>query len=99
MGILYVLRLSTDFDDLPLPLVESNWASKIKNDLIEQGTNYYIRTFLSVDSFQTWMNQNRLADNELISVLNEWKAIDGNSISENYFELPSYTPGISGLIS
>jgi len=99
MGILYVLRTSTDFTNLPSPILSSSWGLRLQSNLIKQQNNYFIRVFLSVEALQTWLDSNRLTDSEVISVLNEWKAIDGNSITESYYELPSYTPGVSGLIS
>jgi hypothetical protein len=99
MGILYVLRTSDEITSLPPTILSSSWGLNLQQNLIKQQNNYFIRVFLSVDALQTWLNSNRLTDSELISVLNEWKAIDGNSITESYYELPSYTPGVSGLIS
>jgi hypothetical protein len=99
MGIIYVLRISTNFDNLPAQIVSSEWGLKLQRNLVKQLDNYYFRIFLSSDMLHTWLDSIRLTDSELISVLNEWKAIDGNSITESYCELPSYTPSVSGLIS
>jgi hypothetical protein len=99
MGILYVLRTSVPFGDLPPAILSSSWGINIQNNLVKQSDKYYFRIFLSIDMLQPWLDSRRLTDSEVISVLNEWKAIDGNSITESYYELPSYNHGGAGLIS
>jgi hypothetical protein len=53
--------------------------------------------FNNQTEFETWVNDNRLTDSILLSALSEWKTTHNITITEEFHEIPVYTPGISGI--
>jgi len=53
--------------------------------------------FPDVTAFETWVNANRLTDSELIAVFNEWKSTHSISFTEEFYEIPNYTPGVPSI--
>ena len=112
MAILYVITTTysnSEFDTYPPQVLASDWMKQLgtktawyirAGDLVSD-PNKTIRAlwFDSLSELEEWMNANRLTDLEFIAAIKEWDSTHGISRSESYYELPSYTPPVTGLFS
>ena len=102
MAILYRLTVNNPnagtVDNWPPQIKESAWFDTYKSKMhpnIRPGVREAY--FSDVAAFETWVNTNRLTDNTLIAAVDEWKSAYGISFTEEFYEIPPYTPGIAGL--
>ena len=104
MAILYRLTVNNPnfgtVQNWPPQVIESSWHANYASKLHSIANNVTTREviFADVNAFETWVNSNRLTDSGLVSALNDWKSAHGITYSEEFYELPAYTPSITGLL-
>lgn len=112
MAILYVITTRYPDDTVtnyPPQVMDSDWMNQLSiktawsirpgTVVSGPGTNIRAMWFSSVSEFEDWVNTNRITDPEFIAAIKEWDSIYNISRSESYYELPSYTPTVTGLFS
>ena len=84
----------------PPQLKESDWVKKqsknfmqVKND---PDRSYRIFYFKNEEEYESYMNANRL-DSESLAILKEWHSAYNITWTEQWIEVPDYTPKIPGL--
>jgi hypothetical protein len=102
MAILYKLIINNPnfdngVDNWPPQIKESTWYNNYKSKVSDTVSNTHEAYFSNVAEFETWFNANRLTDATLIAALNEWRSAHGISCTEEFYEIPVYTPNVSGL--
>ena len=111
MAILYSLVInnphrsnrSSGVGNWPPQIIESSWATSFKNltfELVRLDNVTVLRLayFNTVADFEAWANATRISDPALIAALDEWKTTYGITYTEEYYEIPTYTPGVSGIL-
>jgi hypothetical protein len=103
MSILYVITTTKgnpSVDHWPPQIKESQWLVNLRkktilgredNPVSDTSPQDRILWFSSVDDFKNWINDNKLTDPTLISVLNEWNSTYNITRTERYFEIPETT--------
>jgi hypothetical protein len=101
MAILYSLNFSnsnSEIDNFPPQILESDWYKNWQSRSFAGATKgTRLAYFKTTEEFETWFNANRLTDSTLISAFNEWKSTHNITTTENFHELPDYSPTVSGI--
>ena len=91
----------------PPQIEASDWYARIHSKTFYLNATDQINTtkkgirilmFRDTAEFESWTNANRLTDTDLIAAIDEWKSAHGISYTEEFYELPAYTPSITGLL-
>lgn len=102
MAILYRITVNNptagSVENWPPQIIESEWYTNYKSRIHDTQVGTREAYFSDVSAFETWFNANRLTDATLISAVNEWKSAHGISYTEEFYEIPAYTPGILGIL-
>lgn len=111
--ILKITNPEADIETVfPPRLMSSSWHQNLKltsigahagpggyvGESVPNGSRYRRQAyFKSVEEFESWINASRLTDPELLALFDEWKTAYNLTIEEEYYEIPNYTPNVSGI--
>jgi len=114
MAILYTIYINNPnttnentIANWPPQIEASDWYAQLHSKTFYLNTKEQFNTtkkgirilmFSDSTEFESWVNTNRLTDTDLIAAINEWKSAHGISYTEEFYELPAYTPSITGLL-